>query len=128
MSKKKTTVETGITVTLTRDDMIKDLKPLLADSIKDMVDAFLTDPESCESPKAVRIDRTLHGVLSGAPGRDGELIKFWQDCLSDWYFHNHPEVTEVLFLRQAGNENFTIPVVKEWLATRKSATKTGETA
>jgi tetrahydromethanopterin S-methyltransferase subunit F len=111
MSSKK------ISVTLTREDMIRDLLPLVVKSIQDKAE-FMVRDERYDSgiPNGHNIDSNLHGILSGREERDEELINLWCELCSIQYFDTHV-VDDVLLAKREGKEGYN-HAKKEWVASR----------
>lgn len=104
-----------LSVTLTREDMIDDLLPVLVECTKDQVETMLKNPHYHMGTPP--ISPKLHGLLCGLPERDEDLISWWCDCYSEIFFKKHPKVQNVLFLKKSKARG-DLTDEKEWIASR----------
>ena len=98
-------METGKSITFTKQEIINQLKPIIIDMLKDNVEGLVNGEE-----------QKMFDHFANLSSKSNEMIAdFWCDMVSDVYFNDNPEVDEVLMLVEKLGDGTKI---KMWLASK----------
>ncbi len=100
-------------VTLTKQEVINQLKPIISEIIIDSLDDYINGGPNYVGHSGINAFNKYYNLKDNIP----TLIQIWCDHVSDKYFDDHPDVSDVLLLIEAPTEN--APSTKEWMASRE---------